>query len=166
MGSNAIRSSGSKAVSIWQEMFGQDAFLEAEGTTHEIAPRHDVVKKSGNPVDIYEGPSHTLPPVSLLFDAFLEQILVLKSSVVQGDADEKILYEDEEEIVPAHLPRKDLGREVRDEEVQELEVFFTDLLKTGTSSFCLIGLVLILRIRIFSNEAAEWSRKRACQGQW
>lgn len=131
VGANAIRSSGTKTVSIWQEMFGQDAFLEAEGTTHEIAPRHDVVKKSSNPVDIFEGPSHTLPPVSLLFDAFLEQILVPKSSAVEGSAEETILYEEEEEVVPTYLVNRNPVREVRDEEVEELEHFFRDMLKTG-----------------------------------
>lgn len=134
VGSNAIRSAGEKGVSIWQEMFGKDAFLEIEDSyeSEETAPLGSVAeKRSGNPVEIFEGASHTLPPVSLLFDAFLESILVPRSSGL-GDVEEaKILYEVEDTIEPLQSTRQQKGRDVNEEEIDELEVFFRDVLKTG-----------------------------------
>lgn len=131
IGTNAIRSNSSKQVSIWQEMFGKDAFLEAEGATTDIAPRADVARRSGNPVDIFEGPSHTLPPVSLLFDAFLEQILVPKPVIAEGHAGEQILYEQQDEVSLNPTANRQVAPEVQDAEVAELEVFFRDMLNTS-----------------------------------
>jgi NET1-associated nuclear protein 1 (U3 small nucleolar RNA-associated protein 17) len=137
VGTNSIKSSGEKQMSIWQEMFGKDAFLEVEGyetIEDEIKAQEVARKKTGNPAEVYEGASHTLPPVSLLFDSFLEQILVPKSATKAVEAEETIVYEQEDAIVAESVVRKEKLRDVKQEDVDELEAFFRDTLKTGESS--------------------------------
>ena len=135
VGTIAIRSAGERGVSIWQEMFGKDAFLEIEDS-YEAEDALDSARsrKAGNPVEIFEGASHTLPPVSLLFDAFLESILVSKSPGHGDLKEEGIIFEAEDVVEPVQMTGSQKGREVRDEEIEELEVFFRDVLKTGTLS--------------------------------
>jgi NET1-associated nuclear protein 1 (U3 small nucleolar RNA-associated protein 17) len=146
VGSNAIRSPGDKGVSIWQEMFGKDAFLEIEESYDaEGSMPFDAIrgKRAGNPVDIFEGASHTLPPVSLLFDAFLDSILVPKSSQAGDVRDDRIIYEAQDALEPLQTGRSQKGREVKDEEIAELEVFFRDVLKTGEQAFSMLKTKLI-----------------------
>ena len=122
-----------KSMSIWQEMFGKDAFLEI-GQLDQEEPEEQTSRSrvGGKPTDIFEGASHTLPPVSLLFDSFLEQILApgaQKGAEENGENGEKILY-DVEEAAPAPLERGHKSRAVGEEEMVELEEFFRSTLST------------------------------------
>lgn len=137
-----VSTGDSKSNSIWQEMFGRDAFLD------DLAPPPPKVilpPTLAKPTDVFDGPSHTLPPVSLLFDAFMAQllkpILVEHTSSTttstpngrtgtgkgKGKANGTIIYE-EEVVVPEKKGGQSHTKKVTDEDVKELEGFFKDLL--------------------------------------
>ncbi|ODO03476.1 NET1-associated nuclear protein 1 (U3 small nucleolar RNA-associated protein 17) [Cryptococcus wingfieldii CBS 7118] len=130
-------------LSIWQEMFGKGAFLqdselEEPATATATALQQRVANNLGRPADVFEGPSHTMPPTSMLFDAFMDELLSgnqapreekQEKNVEQGDAivyevevDESREERDETKILKA--------KDVADEDVKELEVFFRDLLSS------------------------------------
>ncbi|ORY22761.1 hypothetical protein BCR39DRAFT_550862 [Naematelia encephala] len=134
-----------KPTSIWQEMFGADAYLDGSAPTpNEDETRSALqarARATGRPSQVFEGPSHTLPPPSLLFDAFMEEMLAFKTDetrveVVRADIGQQgILYDRREEtdvIMPPDLVGElELGggsRKVSDEEIRELEVFFKQVL--------------------------------------
>lgn len=124
-----------KPLSIWQEMFGKEAFLEDLGAAPESAlpPR---IRKVGKPSDVFDGPSHTLPPVGLLFDAFMDELLAAKPAKANKDASvavDGIIHEGPTPLIAAPEPEveKSRSRPVTDEEVRDLEVFFRDILTTS-----------------------------------
>lgn len=123
----SITTTQSKSSSIWQEMFGRDAFLD------ELAPPAPTVvlpPTLANPTDVFDGPSHTLPPVSLLFDAFVTQLLKPSTAATVKAEDTAqaggILYEEEgrEEAKPEKKQGVARTKKVTDEDVKELETFF------------------------------------------
>lgn len=119
------------ATSIWQEMFGKDAFLD------ELAPEVDEAqaatavsalqrRAAGHPEQVYDGPSHTLPPVGMLFEAFMDELLVSRS----GEAEEQedvIMVDAEPEAIEAPYMSVDAVRAVNAKEMAELESFFKEL---------------------------------------
>lgn len=147
---NAISTANDKkSTSIWQEMFGKEAFLDDLASFDTEAEQHRAATalqsraaKSGRPTDVFEGPSHTLPPVGLLFDAFIDEILRTAkptSNIEQApaNAQDEIQYREEDESpingVSSESMRQDRGKKVSDKEVAELEVFFRDLLANSMS---------------------------------
>lgn len=144
---NSVRQAQAKeGLSIWQEMFGKGAFLEEPETEEPItatasALQQRVSDKSGRPADIFEGPSHTMPPTGLLFDAFMDELLHGNTAakdegkVKEVTRDEAVVYEMEvddsgaEETSAGEIK----GRAVEDGEIRELEAFFKDLLSSSMS---------------------------------
>ncbi|WVO12741.1 hypothetical protein L204_100349 [Cryptococcus depauperatus] len=69
------------ALSVWQEMFGKGAFLEElsleeeKVTTTATSALQRRIANTGRPADVFQGPSHTLPSSSLLFEAFMDELL-------------------------------------------------------------------------------------------
>lgn len=138
-----------EGLSIWQEMFGKGAFLEEPEAEEPItatasALQQRVSDKSGRPADIFEGPSHTMPPTSMLFDAFMDELLHGNTAMKEGEnvkevtKDEAVVYE--MEVDESGDKAKDStageikGRVVEDEEIRELEAFFKGLLSSGASA--------------------------------
>jgi len=82
--------SGVQNQSIWEEMFGKDTFVDVV-TPHQSAasaldanegddPAHSTSKtlsKRGKYSDVYDAPNSSLPPSSLLFDAFVRDFMAL-----------------------------------------------------------------------------------------
>lgn len=130
-----------RTSSIWQEMFGKDAFLgdisaEVEEPAQAASAIQQKARKSGRPTEVFDGPSHTMPPVSLLFDAFMDELLAVKAtSVVEVvRPEESILYDAMPQVVAVDVPVvEERSREVTDEEVKELEVFFREVLGSSKS---------------------------------
>lgn len=128
---NTITTTSSKSSSIWQEMFGKDAFLD-----DLAAPQPTVVLPPtiSRPTDIFDGPSHTLPPVGLLFDAFMTQLLKPKSdSQVKVEGKSEIKYEDVETKVESvsASSSKAHTKKATEEEMKDLESFFKDVLSSA-----------------------------------
>ncbi|KAI9638599.1 WD40-repeat-containing domain protein [Dioszegia hungarica] len=136
---------GKGKLSIWQEMFGEQAFLaptstsatEAGPSTLPLPDRKAQATGRKGAVAVYDGPSHTLPPAHLLFDGFMQAILDAGSYAAQavagegdggGEGGDKVLYEMEEEAGAGGLEGRVQEREVGVDEVKELEVFFSGLL--------------------------------------
>ncbi|OCF39890.1 NET1-associated nuclear protein 1 (U3 small nucleolar RNA-associated protein 17) [Kwoniella heveanensis CBS 569] len=138
-------------LSIWQEMFGKDAFLDdlsssatldENNTATASALQQRVAAGKGRPSDIFSGPSHTMPPTTLLFDAFMDELLSGHTAStgagddgadVEGDGqDEGVLYEEESkvDVVPLAV-NAPAGRAVDDHEVKSLEAFFKDVLSVS-----------------------------------
>ncbi|WVF72330.1 hypothetical protein IAT40_007143 [Kwoniella sp. CBS 6097] len=139
-------------LSIWQEMFGKDAFLDdlassatsdEKNTATASALQQRVVSGKGRPSDVFSGPSHTMPPTTLLFDAFMDELLSGHTAstgaddegdAVEGSQEEGVLYEEESKVdvlpVAAGIGRSQ-GRAVDDEEVKSLEAFFKDVLSVS-----------------------------------
>jgi NET1-associated nuclear protein 1 (U3 small nucleolar RNA-associated protein 17) len=100
--------------------------------------------KSGKPIDIFEGPSHTLPPVGLLFDAFMEEMLrttKVSPNSNENDSDrvakkDQILYQQAEDVQPVQ-PHNGLGskggktKKVSEGDMLELEAFFKEVLSNS-----------------------------------
>ena len=123
-----------KPDSIWQEMFGKDAFIDNLEAPIAVAPPR--VRKIGRPSEVFDGPSHTMPPVRLLFDAFLEELLSAKP--VHAEKDEEIIvdgieYNEGPPTVAVTLPsiEESKSRPVTDSEVRDLESFFREVLGTS-----------------------------------
>jgi NET1-associated nuclear protein 1 (U3 small nucleolar RNA-associated protein 17) len=122
--------------SIWQEMFGNDAYLnDLDGTVSATPlPGREKTSKSGKLSDIFDGPSHTMVPSSLLFEAFMEQLLVPNATVASGAADKPEYDIDVHATsVPAALtaaavPNDAGGRKVTDDEIQDLQKLFKKIL--------------------------------------
>lgn len=117
-----------RTTSIWQEMFGKDAFLDELAPEPEPPAVTELQRRAaGRPDMVFEGPSHTLPPVSMLFDAFMDELLVTRS---EGDEAADVDMADADEIAPlAAAPvGGDTSRPVKDEDVDELVEFFTTVL--------------------------------------
>ncbi|WWC85348.1 uncharacterized protein L201_000211 [Kwoniella dendrophila CBS 6074] len=133
-----------QGLSIWQEMFGKDAFLDSlsldVAATDEAAltatatALQQRVSGKGKPADVFTGPSHTMPPTGILFDAFMDELLsghTASSTTVevQEAQDDDILYEAEHKIdidVPS-VPTVQ-GKTVDDDEIKGLEIFFREVL--------------------------------------
>ena len=125
-----------KPLSIWQEMFGKDAFLEELKPAATTAPPPRT-GRLGRPSDVFEGPSHTMPPVGLLFDAFMDELLAGHETdkAIEGDpvVTNEILYE---QPAPAYddppVPSgESKSHTITDGEVRELEAFFREILVTS-----------------------------------
>jgi NET1-associated nuclear protein 1 (U3 small nucleolar RNA-associated protein 17) len=131
---NTIATTSSKSSSIWQEMFGKDAFLD------DLAPPQPTVvvpPTISRPTDIFDGPSHTLPPVGLLFDAFMTQLLKPKSeSGVKAEGKSDIKYEEvEAKVQPAPTTSSKVHtKKVTEEEMKDLESFFKDVLSSAPTT--------------------------------
>lgn len=126
-----------RATSIWQEMFGKDAFLD----DLELAPEPEAAavavsalqrRAAGHPEHVFDGPSHTLPPVGMLFEAFMDELLVSQDETT-AEADENAIDIDAVPAITAapFTMSSDAVRVVRDDEVSQLEVFFRDLLSSA-----------------------------------
>lgn len=116
-----------RTTSIWQEMFGKDAFLDAIEPEPEAPAVTELQRRAaGRPDMVFEGPSHTLPPVSMLFDAFMDELLVTRS------ADEAVDVEmlEDEAIAPVSAAPVggETSRAVKDKDVDELVEFFSSVL--------------------------------------
>jgi NET1-associated nuclear protein 1 (U3 small nucleolar RNA-associated protein 17) len=131
---NAITTTSSQSSSIWQEMFGKDAFLD------DLAPPQRTVvlpATIARPTDIFDGPSHTLPPVGLMFDAFMSQLLKPKSDDKKDIKSDPIAYQangEEEEVRETKAAVTGKGpqtKKVTEQDMKELEAFFKDVLSTA-----------------------------------
>jgi len=115
-------------------MFGKDAFLD------DLAPPQPTVvvpPTISRPTDIFDGPSHTLPPVGLLFDAFMTQLLKPKSDIeVKVEGKSEIKYEDvEAKVEPAPTTSSKVHtKKVTEEEMKDLESFFKDVLSSAPTA--------------------------------
>lgn len=123
---NTISTTTAKSSSIWQEMFGKDAFLE------DLAPPQPTVvlpPTTARPTDIFDGPSHTLPPVGLLFDAFMTQLLKPKTES-KAEIKSEIKYEEvEDKVEPStSTVAKPSTKTVTEGEMRDLESFFKEVL--------------------------------------
>ncbi|WVW83264.1 hypothetical protein I302_105283 [Kwoniella bestiolae CBS 10118] len=131
-----------QGLSIWQEMFGQDAFLDSlsldvdsteENKTATASALQARVSGKGKPSNVFDGPSHTMPSTSILFDAFMDELLsghtATTSKELEQVEDDGIVYEQQNRI-DVEMPSVPSvrGREVDDEEIGELESFFRDVL--------------------------------------
>lgn len=117
-----------RTTSIWQEMFGKDAFLDEIEPEPEAPSVTELQRRAaGRPDMVFEGPSHTLPPVSMLFDAFMDELLVTRSSE-DNVQDLEMLDADELAPVSAVPIGGETFRPVNDSEVDELTEFFTTVL--------------------------------------
>jgi len=111
-------------------MFGKDAFLD------DLAPPQPTVvlpPTISRPTDIFDGPSHTLPPVGLLFDAFMTQLLKPKSELeVKAVSQPEIAYENiEPQAEPSPTTSKANTKKVSEEDMRDLESFFKDVLSSA-----------------------------------
>ena len=127
-----------KPESIWQEIFGKDAFIEDLETPLPAPPPR--VRKLGRPSEVFDGPSHTMPPVRLLFDAFLEEILSAKPENAEKDEEivvDGVEYDEGPPTFAVSLPdiQESKTRPVTDADVRDLESFFREVLGTGTSGW-------------------------------
>jgi NET1-associated nuclear protein 1 (U3 small nucleolar RNA-associated protein 17) len=137
LATNTIATTTAKTSSIWQEMFGKDAFLD------DLAPPQPTVvlpPTISRPTDIFDGPSHTLPPVGLLFDAFMTQLLKPKTES-KAEIKSDIKYEEVEAKVeqPTSTVAKPVTKRVTEEDMKDLESFFKEVLsgtpvENGTST--------------------------------
>jgi NET1-associated nuclear protein 1 (U3 small nucleolar RNA-associated protein 17) len=127
---NTIATTSTKSSSIWQEMFGKDAFLD------DLAPPQPSVvllPTISRPTDIFDGPSHTLPPVGLLFDAFMTQLLKPKSEAeIKAEAKSEIKYEAvEPKVEPSTTASSNpKTKKVTEEDMKDLESFFKEVLSS------------------------------------
>lgn len=121
-------------------MFGKDAFLD------DLAPPQPTVvlpPTIARPTDIFDGPSHTLPPVGLLFDAFMSQLLKPKvgakelvsnskvekvEEVVYIANDEEQEIKDQKATASGKAPKTN---KVTEQDMKDLEVFFKDVLSSA-----------------------------------
>lgn len=135
----------SASTSIWQEMFGRDAFLDELALAP--APSSTVVLPPtlAKPTDVFDGPSHILPPVSLLFDAFMAQLLKPTLEAGAGTAsgaevkkENDIVYrqdDDESATKPASGDQVRVStKEVTDDDIKELEGYFKQVLSDSPSA--------------------------------
>jgi NET1-associated nuclear protein 1 (U3 small nucleolar RNA-associated protein 17) len=118
-------------------MFGKDAFLD------DLAPPQPTVvlpPTIARPTDIFDGPSHTLPPVGLLFDAFMSQLLKptfgAKEPVSNVKVEEVTYIANEEEQEIKDQKATTSGRapktnKVTEQDMKDLEVFFKDVLSSA-----------------------------------
>lgn len=125
-----------RAMSIWQEMFGKDAFLD--DLEPEAAPPAAVSalqrRAAGHPAQVFDGPSHTLPPVGMLFDAFMDELLSAPREEPEESPEDGMEIDDVPALGAAPLPLSlaaDSVRAVRDDEMDELEGFFATLLSSA-----------------------------------
>jgi NET1-associated nuclear protein 1 (U3 small nucleolar RNA-associated protein 17) len=136
----AVNNAQQKGTSIWQEMFGKDAFIEVEEIEEPTPVTAPSVRTHGKASEVYDGPSHTLPPVGLLFELFMEEILSDTAAKAEKmDVDEKIKYEKDAEVLSEALGanREAKCRVVSDDEMRDLEGFFKEVLTAGKSSLCI-----------------------------
>lgn len=116
-----------RTTSIWQEMFGKDAFLDEIEPEPEAPAVTELQRRAaGRPDMVFEGPSHTLPPVSMLFDAFMDELLVTRSAEDEV-ADVEMLDGDEIAPVSTAPVGRDTSRPVKDKDVDELVEFFSSV---------------------------------------
>lgn len=130
----AVKTDGQKGTSIWQEMFGKDAFVD-ELVMAPASDAMDVTRpRSGRPIEVFDGPSHTMPPVSLLFDTFIQHIIEPKTAASPADAlqeGEKVIFEQEPEHV-ASTSAVPKPRVISDQELDDLENLFRGM--TGSTA--------------------------------
>ncbi|ORX39739.1 WD40-repeat-containing domain protein [Kockovaella imperatae] len=130
-------------TSIWQEMFGKEAFVNLDDTAAatEAASSEVVARPPGRPSEVFDGPSHTLPPPSLLFDSFIDQLLGSSdkpTKVITVDTQPGITYstgtpiEASETFMVSNAPEVK-SRKVTDQEVKEIQNLFTEILSLPTS---------------------------------
>lgn len=130
-----VKTDGQKGTSVWQEMFGKDAFVD-ELVLPEVADAPVVGPQSGRPIEVFDGPSHTMPPVSLLFDSFIGRILQPRNadtlSTASQQPEEKILFE-QESAKPISTVSAPKPRVISDQELEGLEKLFRDMSSTSES---------------------------------
>jgi NET1-associated nuclear protein 1 (U3 small nucleolar RNA-associated protein 17) len=118
-------------------MFGKDAFLDdlelaPEQTQAAVAVSALQRRAAGHPEQVFDGPSHTLPPVGMLFDAFMDELLGSPDDEADANAGEAIEIDTPQGITAAPLSlASDAVRKVRDDEMVELESFFSTLLSNA-----------------------------------
>ena len=138
---NKVEKKDEKDLSIWQEMFGKDAFVNLDLATASadevnVGSGAEVKRKTGRPSEVFDGPSHTLPPPSLLFDSFIDQLLgnpIDNMAARPTEQEEGILYESgvaQETRIdgPVTLVPEVKGRQVTDQEVKEVQTLFEQIL--------------------------------------
>lgn len=130
--------------SIWREMFGEDAF---EATQQPLAPTAAAAAiekhaKVGKAVDVYAGASHTMPPVSLLFDTFIDELLRPKTGASLATSEQPQADKDEPEaILVDEKPTTDVGvlpsvpLQETERDVEDLTGFFKDLFAQPRGEF-------------------------------
>lgn len=116
-------------------MFGKDAFLD------DLAPPQPTVVLPltiSRPTDIFDGPSYTLPPVGLLFDAFMTQLLQPKSEIeIKSETNSEIKYDEavEDKVESsATTTSKPNTKKVTEEDMRDLESFFKDVLSSAPTT--------------------------------
>ncbi|KAL7422218.1 NET1-associated nuclear protein 1 [Cryptotrichosporon argae] len=135
-------------TSVWQEMFGKAAFLDdasADGHAAPAAAPPSVgaiqARARGRPADVYAGASHVMPPPSMLFNAFMDELLGAPGDDTAGtgigstDATgERIAFVDEPTRGADASLAKDDVRAIKDADVAELEAFFRGLIAVPAAS--------------------------------
>jgi NET1-associated nuclear protein 1 (U3 small nucleolar RNA-associated protein 17) len=130
---NTVATSATKTSSIWQEMFGKEAFLDDLAAPQPTVVLPPTVSK---PTDIFDGPSHTLPPVGLLFDAFMGQLLKPKAEKIADAGSDTIKYDEPKpKIERSTGPAKtDTTKKVSEDEMRDLESFFKQVLTSAPTT--------------------------------
>jgi NET1-associated nuclear protein 1 (U3 small nucleolar RNA-associated protein 17) len=141
IGARGINVESVKTNSIWQEMFGKDAFVDLADALPQSSDSQDQdgasavqarAHAAGRPTAVFDGPSHTLPPIGMLFDAFIEEILGAPTQAPQEPqataSGETILFESAIHAEDEVTEQKVKSKVVTDEEVKELESLFRDVL--------------------------------------
>ena len=96
-GQEIVAGAGVKNQSIWEEMFGKDTFVDVQ-TVHQrmqddetTSANHATTReKRGKYSDVFDAPNSSLPPSSLLFDAFVRDFMSLSTRpTANADQDEE-----------------------------------------------------------------------------
>lgn len=174
-GAKSVSQSGEKSTSIWQEMFGKAAFFEETGAFDTEAPTVAIPRPGkGRPAEVFNGPSHTLPPVGMLFDAFMDEFIAsstvpsreTESAAPNGD----ILYEQDEDQLDVTRSNNPKSAEVKyrpvdRDDMKEVEELFKELL-SRLSDVCSSNVRLTVRTaEPASSQATRTVKWHSCRRQ-
>ena len=134
-------------LSIWEEMFGKNAFsgiAQAEDVPEPALSARPLKDKRSKYSKVYDGPSTSLPPMGLLFDEFLNDFMDVKPAVTAetqapvirfagdaGEAAETASVISSEDMVPTvdmHV------KKVTMKDVQELGDWFKTVILTSDAA--------------------------------